>query len=274
MQVTLAYLGGYRQTATLFGMSKQTAVRLVSKMLSAIKKSAEEFIRMPVFDELDVLESHLRLVSGFPGAVLAVDGTLVEIERPADFEGWYCRKGYPAVNIQVVVDYRKRIRSFSIRPGSSNDQSVFNRSIFAQDLPDLLKDTEYHVLGDAGYKILHYLLVPYEITSVMSRADATYNYKHSKTRIVVEMAIGLLKGRFRRLKSAINQKDSDSVVKVIVAAFVLHNLLIDVYDRVPIIAEPDHDDVNHPDRQSYSETISSAILKRDRIRSMLMNEVF
>jgi hypothetical protein len=88
------------------------------------------------------------------------------------------------------------------------------------------------------------------------------------------MAIGLLKGRFRRIKSAINQKDSDSEVKVIVAAFVLHNLLIDVYDRVPIIAEPDHDDVNHLDRQSYSETISSAIVKRDRIRSMLMNEVF
>ncbi len=61
-------------------------------MLSAIQKSAEEFIRMPVFDELDVLESHMRLVSGFPGAVLAVDGTLVEIERPADSEGWYCRK--------------------------------------------------------------------------------------------------------------------------------------------------------------------------------------
>jgi hypothetical protein len=100
---------------------------------------------MPVFDELDVLESHMRLVSGFPVAVLAVDGTLVEIERPADSEGCYCRKGYPAVSIYGVVDYRKRVRSFSIRPGSSNDQSVFNGSIFAQDLPDLLKDTDYHV---------------------------------------------------------------------------------------------------------------------------------
>ncbi|EEY65594.1 uncharacterized protein PITG_03099 [Phytophthora infestans T30-4] len=31
-------------------------------------------------------------VAGFPGTIGAVDGTLIRISRPHDFEGWYCRK--------------------------------------------------------------------------------------------------------------------------------------------------------------------------------------
>ncbi len=79
-----------------------------------------------------------------------MDGILVEIERPVDFEGRYCRKGYPEINMQVVVDYRKKIRSLSIRPGSANDQSIFNRSCFAEDIKELLQNTNYHILQTRG----------------------------------------------------------------------------------------------------------------------------
>ena len=41
---------------------------------------------------------------GFPLTCGAIDESIIEIQRPCDFEGWYCRKGYPALNIQAVVD--------------------------------------------------------------------------------------------------------------------------------------------------------------------------
>lgn len=45
-----------------------------------------------------------------PDVVLAVDGTLFEIERPDDFEGFYTRKGFPGYNMQALVDGKLRLR--------------------------------------------------------------------------------------------------------------------------------------------------------------------
>ena len=43
---------------------------------------------------------------GYPNVCLAIDGSLFEIEHPEDFEGWYCRKCYAAINAQIVIDYK------------------------------------------------------------------------------------------------------------------------------------------------------------------------
>ena len=68
----------------------------------------------------------------FPHAYLAVDGTLIEIERPHNYKDWYCRKGYPAFNAQVVVDHTMQIRDFDIKPGSASDKQIFANSWFGQ----------------------------------------------------------------------------------------------------------------------------------------------
>jgi hypothetical protein len=267
----LAHTGGYQQTANIFGLSKPQTVRLVRRMLKFLNHISSNYIALPTPSELPLLERNMYDVAGFPGAVLAVDGTLLEIERPADFEGWYCRKGYPAINMQVVVDYRKRIRSFSIRPGSANDQSIFNRSCFAEDIKELLQNTNYHVLADAGYLMLPYMLTPYEITSTMPRSEVVYNYKHSKTRIVVECALGLLKGRFRKLSMLLNQKNTTSMAELIIACMLVHNLLIDVHDPVPVEEEPILN--NDAEESQRNGTLSFlANQKRDQIRDSLSNQ--
>lgn len=51
---------------------------------------------------------------GFPLAYFAIDGTLIAIERPHDYEGWNCRKGFPAFNVQAVVDYKHQIQDFNV----------------------------------------------------------------------------------------------------------------------------------------------------------------
>ncbi|KAJ1559563.1 putative nuclease harbi1, partial [Nowakowskiella sp. JEL0078] len=66
----------------------------------------------------------------FPNCYLAVNGTLVEIERPKKFEGWYCQKGFPAFNVQIVVDHKMKICDLDIRPGCNPDKSVFSYSRF------------------------------------------------------------------------------------------------------------------------------------------------
>ncbi|KAG6941339.1 hypothetical protein JG687_00019714 [Phytophthora cactorum] len=76
-------------------------------------------------ETLDVLNS---LASRYIVVVGAVDGTLIRIPRPRDFEGWDCRKNFPAVNVQAIVYNKGYFRSIYIRAGSNNDQSLWNGS--------------------------------------------------------------------------------------------------------------------------------------------------
>ena len=110
------------------------------------------FVCLPRSDgEWQELADGFERICQFPDACLAVDGTLLEIERPHDYEGWYCRKGYPAINVQGVVDYKRRFRSYAMRPGAENDKGVFNRSEFGRTIHQQLPPNTYFVFfrGDA-----------------------------------------------------------------------------------------------------------------------------
>lgn len=54
-----------------------------------------------------------------------------------------------------------------------------------------------------------------------------YNYVHSATRISVERAFGLLKGRFRVLLHQVPFHDKGMVTKAAIACAVLHNMCIE-----------------------------------------------
>ncbi|ETV73023.1 hypothetical protein H257_12061 [Aphanomyces astaci] len=76
-------------------------------------------------------------VMGFPNAYGAIDGSLVPIKRFTDHTGWYCRNGFPAFNIQAVVDDKLKFMSYSIRSGSQNDKALFRDSWFGKSSPPL-----------------------------------------------------------------------------------------------------------------------------------------
>ncbi|TYZ68479.1 hypothetical protein PybrP1_007055 [[Pythium] brassicae (nom. inval.)] len=73
----LASSGSYRSCAAAMGMSKALV---------------DEF-------------AQLRDVQCVVGTI---DGPLIAIERPANYEGFYCRKGYAAINVQAVVSAWQR----------------------------------------------------------------------------------------------------------------------------------------------------------------------
>ena len=162
------------------------------------------FVCLPRSDgEWQELADGFERICQFPDACLAVDGTLLEIERPHDYEGWYCRKGYPAINVQGVVDYKRRFRSYAMWPGAENDKGVFNRSEFGRTIHQQLPLYKV-IVADAGYQLFSHCLTPYDIDDNMPADERNYNYLHSCTRIVVENAFGMLKNRCRRFKAPLN----------------------------------------------------------------------
>ena len=89
---------------------------------------------------------------GHPNVILAVDGSsILGIDRPDDYEGFYSKNGTPGLNMQACVDAKKRFRFISIRAGSCNDQSMWNMSMFGINIGSIIP-YGYVILGDAGYR--------------------------------------------------------------------------------------------------------------------------
>nr|XP_015839703.1 PREDICTED: uncharacterized protein LOC107398797 [Tribolium castaneum] len=84
--------------------------------------------------------------------------------------------------------------------GSVHDATVFRRSDIMRRIPNINFPNESHLFGDAAYPLLPHLMFPYKNNGHLTDRQINYNTKLSKTRVVVEKAYALLKGRFRRLK--------------------------------------------------------------------------
>ena len=86
---------------------------------------------------------------------------------------------------------------------------------------------------------------------------------HSSSRCCVERCIGLLKGKFRRLKN-FDAKDDVLMCKLIVAAAVVHNIILSTEGvEAEDISVENGDSIS--DTLTYLTQIGDASAKRDRI---------
>ena len=76
--------------------------------------------------------------------------------------------------------------------------------------------------GDSPYPLLSWLVKPFQFSSSLTPQQKTFNYRLSRARVVVEIAFGRLKARWRRLSKEI-EMDVKNVPHVIAACCVLHN---------------------------------------------------
>ncbi|ETL49586.1 hypothetical protein L916_00947, partial [Phytophthora nicotianae] len=98
-----------------------------------------------------------RATRGFSGVVGAVDGSVFAINRPADYEVFYGRKFYSALNMQAVVDHRCGFMSIDTQPGSWSDQKIWNASRLGKTLDKIIPPGT-HMIADAGYAIRPWLM--------------------------------------------------------------------------------------------------------------------
>ena len=120
-----------------------------------LEEVLNDWIINPNIDELDIIKylsdkSVMNRVSnGFSqrsngvlnGAIGALDGWLVKIRRPYQYmDGktnpvpFYSRKGYYALNVQFIVDDRKKVLwAIFNNKGASHDSTCFKKSDFLSD---------------------------------------------------------------------------------------------------------------------------------------------
>ena len=93
---------------------------------------------------------------------------------------------------------------------------------------------------------LRWLMVPYRDNGHLTRQQIRFNEALSSQRQVIERAIGLLKGRWRKLQY-LNLLSVKHMTIFIMAACVLHNfcLINDDFDEAYFLCDDDDSDVDH-----------------------------
>ena len=274
--VTLNYLGhpgSIVNSKNLFGMGKTSALRFIWEVIAVLSGPVLiEVIQLPsTMAQWESVAAGFAERGGFPNVAGAMDGSLIEIERPEEHDGWYCRKGYPAINLLAVVNHRGSFIYYSMRPGSCSDKLVLNMSSFGINLLPTIP-LGFSWLGDAGYQLTKYVMTPYDLGPNITRSQRLYNYIHSKTRITIECAFGRLKQRFRVLRVPLNFSTMQRNARVIECCLVLHNIMTELND------DADSDDeiqaqapsnLTQVTANDYAPATEAGKAKRDAIMNLL-----
>lgn len=132
------------------------------------------------------------------------------------------------------MDSNKRFLDLFLgMPGSTNDSRMLRRSSLHHlgmhgNLFDRLNGVDGFtpfLIGDSGYPLIPWLMVPHRGPGQLSVAEQLFNRRLRRGRCVVENAFGILKQTFRELLVK-SQLHITFLPDVIVCCAILHNVLL------------------------------------------------
>ena len=218
-----------------FGIGKGTIKNYTRRCVKALLEMKDEIVYWP--DEDERLEMRNRLSpTGFRHCVGIIDGTLMGLAfRPEAYhECYYTRKSMYAINTLIVCDDKKRIIYYNAGwPGSTHDNRVFRNSKLYYNRGDYFSQNEY-LLGDCAYSASPIMVQAFKkqaSSATLPDNHEFFNTCLAQVRIASEHCIGILKGRFKclrtnNIKLKNSKREVKELVRLIGACIVLHNLLI------------------------------------------------
>lgn len=235
--------GGHLQSVADFaGMHLSTVSRIVKRVSEAIAQLYVAFIKFPDnAEEVNKIQQDFYDVASFPRVLGAIDCTHVRIQSPGgdDAEVYRNRKQYFSINVQAVCNSKLKLMNLVARwPGSVHDATIFINSQLHRDFESNLYPNCL-ILGDSGYACSNYLLTP--LLHPINEGEQLYNESHIRTRNCIERCFGVIKRRFPILAYGC-RLNINTVLTVIVASCVLHNMALEVGDLEPPPAPEDMDE--------------------------------
>jgi hypothetical protein len=226
--------GCYHDIRDAGNFSVPTFFRLLKKGIRAISSCRELALKLPTkLDELEELAEGFKFKSTegiMFGCVGALDGLLLLIRTPKKdeaanvrqfFSGHYQRMG---LNVQGLVDCHLRFLYAGVLAGGrASDYKAYQKSSilhWIENLPPM-----YFVAGDNAYVCTEHLLTPFCGSNRSIPENDAYNFYLSQLRIRVEMAFGLLKTKWRILRTALEVPLAEAPV-IFQVCCLLHNYCI------------------------------------------------
>lgn len=246
-----------------FAMMSQSVVSKCITEISRVitEKLAPKYIKFPE-RRADIVAVKNRFLDdyGLPGVLGLVDGTQIRVAGvPINKKSSYInRRGFPSINTQVIIDSDMRILSINARyPGSTHDTRIWHNSEIFTLLEENFNLHNQHdniyrdsfLLGDLGYPLEPWLMIPFQGLEDDQVHEKAYNKKQRKIRNKIERFNACLKNRFRCiLGERALRYGHDKAGNIIYACATLHNFLIensfDIEYATPPFIELDNADEN------------------------------
>jgi hypothetical protein len=212
----------------LYGMSEGTASIVVREFCEVIEKHLKPRLLPRLRSEcLPAIARKFEELHGIPMILGAVDCSHIAILAPFhDPFSYYNRKGFHSTHLQVIVDSDALIWDYDWgMAGSCHDFTVFQQSKEGRKI--MRGDYgNYKVIGDAAYLCRPWAWVPFKGSAVeLPPFKLHWNFCQSSTRMSVERALGILKGRWRILLRKI-EMPLENIGCIVAACVCLHNLCI------------------------------------------------
>lgn len=289
--------GSYQRRVGMdaFVMLSQTTVSKCVTQISKVitNELGPRYIRFPqTSEEVHEVKRRFKEDFDFEGVMGIVDGSLIRIAGlPSEIRNQYIsRKGYPALNTQFAIDSDMRILNVNARyPGSAHDTFVwFNSKIMTileknfnmdDQTDNIYKDL--FLLGDLGYPLQPWLMIPVKDFTANRVSEKKYNKKQRKMRNKIERFIAIFKNTWRCNNNAERglRYTHEKAGYIIYACSVLHNFLVDnsfdVEHEMPPFAERDSDsEIEDYDSDDGDDRQDEYLLRGRAIRDQLIADRF
>uniref|UniRef100_A0AC35G7I9 DDE Tnp4 domain-containing protein n=1 Tax=Panagrolaimus sp. PS1159 TaxID=55785 RepID=A0AC35G7I9_9BILA len=202
LMMSLRYLrtgGNFWNSGFFIGPSRQSANASFWEFIEAVNAELNDLITLAGTEEewmhhATVFYEQHRISN----VVGAIDGSYIHIRNIGDATVWFCRKGFAAINLTMMVDSSKQIRFISCRwPGSLHDSNVYRNTGLAQMVRDGWEPFPGAViLGDSAYQGVDRFVLPHPRENQIRPYQRNFYQANKNARNIVERVYGELKGKF------------------------------------------------------------------------------
>ena len=221
---------GYTET---YEIHESIACIIVKEFCAALEKHLKPLvIEKQSKTILSRIAAEFEELRGLFYVIGAIDGShILIITLPIDPTSYYCRKGFYSTLLQSIVDSKCKFWDYDFEWAERcHDWTLFQNSDIGKKVMkgELLP---YKLIGDAAYPMRPWFYSSFkDEKDELPRTKAHWNFIQSSTRMAVERAFGILKGRWRIMLNRIDMPFRH-VSNLIIACICLHNLYIIHQDK-------------------------------------------
>ncbi|XP_021927033.1 putative nuclease HARBI1 [Zootermopsis nevadensis] len=241
LETTSTWLQGY-SSGNLLIHSEFRKVIVVQVCKAIWKTLQKEHMPEPTVAHLEKVAEGFWNTWQFPNCVGCIDGKHIRIKRPSNSGSmYYCYKNYYSIGLLAVTDANYKFITVDVGSfGKDSDAGVFDncplRRALASGriklpeekcLPGSTIKAPFVFLGDEAFPLTEYLMRPFPRGQLQEGGEnEEFNYRLSRTRMVVECSFGSIVTKFRILGKAI-ETNVQNAVQIVKAVTLLHNIIKD-----------------------------------------------
>uniref|UniRef100_A0AC35FF54 DDE Tnp4 domain-containing protein n=1 Tax=Panagrolaimus sp. PS1159 TaxID=55785 RepID=A0AC35FF54_9BILA len=228
------------------GLSKSTAHRCFWQVVNAVISELSHLISLNLTPQQWKHQATIIHNSyGISHVVGFIDGSYIMIKNIGRRKSWRCRKGFPAINMTLMVDGTGYIRFITCKwPGAMHDSRVYRLSGLAQVVREGWEPFESASIGgDSAYLGTDNFVIARPRDRGINNHNRRFFRAFTKARATIENAIGHLKMSFGilsgTLSGPINCNNRANISKIIKCCCILENFK--KRERQQFDEDDDHD---------------------------------